>query len=403
MQEMQASPGLEEGGQPRWILPIIVVAQVLATSVWFAANAVMPDLQALWGVAGGEGAVTAAVQLGFIGGTLVFAVLGIADRFHPGNVFLSSALVASARNLAVAVFPGSFIGVLAARFLTGFFLAGIYPVGMKIAAGWYRGGLGRALGFLVGALVLGTASPHLVSAVEADWDWRAVLVASSLAAAAGGLLVWRIPEGPHLARGAPVRFRGVLGAFRRPSFRAAVLGYFGHMWELYTFWAFVPVWLAARGLPQTEVSLASFGVIAAGAVGCAGGGLLTGRLGSGPVALGQLSISGLCCLISPLLFGAPTGILLAFLLVWGVAVAGDSPQFSTLNARYAPRELVGSALTLSYSIGFAITVASLTLLGALRFLLPPSLLLLPLAAGPLAGLWFGRRLWRREAEDGGRP
>ncbi|MFA9462141.1 MFS transporter [Thiohalorhabdus sp. Cl-TMA] len=385
---------------PPWVLPAIVLGQVLATSVWFAANAVMPELQSRWGMEGGEGLVTTAVQLGFISGTLVFALLGVADRFHPANVFLGSALAAAASNLSVAGFPGMLEAVLAARFLTGFFLAGVYPLGMKIAAGWYRGGLGRALGFLVAALVLGTAAPHLVGALGGSWDWRMVLLVSSLAATAGGLLVWRVPEGPHTARGGPVRFGGVLRAFRHPGFRAAVLGYFGHMWELYAFWAFVPVWLAAHGLPGQAVGLASFGVIAAGALGCAGGGAVAARLGSGPVALGQLSVSGLCCLASPLLFGAPAGVLVAFLLVWGVTVAGDSPQFSALNARYAPRELVGSALTLANSIGFAVTIASLSLLAAARFLLPPALLLLPLAVGPLFGLWFGRRLWLREPDRG---
>ncbi|KPV40668.1 hypothetical protein AN478_05780 [Thiohalorhabdus denitrificans] len=379
---------------PRWILPAIVLGQVLATSVWFAANAVIPELQARWGLAGGEGLVTAAVQLGFISGTLVFALLGVADRLHPGRVFLGSALIAAAANLAVAAVPGSLEAVLAVRFLTGFFLAGVYPVGMKIAAGWYRGGLGLALGFLVGALVLGTASAHLVGALGAAWDWRLVLGTSSLAAVLGGLLVGRVPEGPYLARGGPVRFGGVLGAFRRPRFRAAVLGYFGHMWELYAFWAFVPVWLLARGFPVDETALLTFGVIAAGALGCAGGGLLARRLGSGPVALGQLAVSGLCCLASPLAFAAPEGLLVPFLLVWGVTVAGDSPQFSALNARHAPRALVGSALTLANSIGFAVTVASLALLAAVRYALPPAYLLLPLAAGPLFGLWFGRCLWR---------
>ena len=385
-------PQPAEAEAPFRILAAIVVGQVLATSVWFAPNAVMGALQGRWPVAGGEGLVTTAVQLGFITGTLAFAVLGLADRFHPSRVFLVSALLAAAANLAVTVFPGHFAAVLVARFVVGVALAGVYPVGMKIAAGWYAGGLGWALGLLVGALVLGTASPHLVSGLGAEWPWRWVLAVSSLAAVAGGLLVGRVPEGPYLRRGGPVRFAGVLGAFRRPRFRAAALGYFGHMWELYAFWAFVPVWLAAWGLAGPVVSLASFAVIAAGVVGCAGGGLLVRRLGGGRVALGQLLISGACCLASPLVFAAPGWLLLPFMLLWGVTVAGDSPQFSALNAHNAPREVVGSALTLTNAVGFAVTIASLTLLDALQEVVPPAYLLLPLALGPVFGLWFGRRL-----------
>jgi MFS family permease len=387
-QSAQAEP-------PAWILAAIVLGQVLATSVWFAPNAVMAALQPRWPVAGGEGLVTTAVQLGFIAGTLVFAVLGLADRFHPSRVFRVSALIAAAANLAVVTFPDRFVVVLAARFVVGFSLAGVYPVGMKIAAGWYAGGLGRALGLLVGALVLGTASPHLISALGADLPWSWVLVVSSLAAAAGGILVGRVPEGPHLRRGGPVRFGGVLGAFRRPRFRAAALGYFGHMWELYAFWAFVPVWLTAWGLSGAAASLASFVVIAAGSLGCAGGGALVRRLGGGRVALGQLLVSEVCCLASPLVFAGPGWLVLPFLILWGLTAAGDSPQFSALNAHNAPREVVGSALTLTNAIGFAVTIASLTLLDALQWVLPPAWLLLPLGLGPAFGLWFGRRLLRR--------
>ncbi len=378
-----------------WILPAIVVGQLLATSTWFAANAVIDSLQVLWTMEGGEGLLTTAVQLGFIAGTLVFAVGGVADRFHPGNVFLASAATGAAANAAVLIAPGDFTLVLAARFVVGFSLAGVYPVGMKIAAGWYGGGLGWALGFLVGALVLGTASPHLLRAVGASWDWRLVMTGASLAALAGGLLVRLVPEGPDLARGAPVRFRGVLDAFRQRRFRASALGYFGHMWELYAFWAFVPVWIGAHGMAGSALSATAFAVIAAGFVGCAGGGLFLRRLGGGRIALGQLGLSTACCLVSPLLLYAPTPLFVAFLLLWGIAVVGDSPQFSALTAYFAPRALVGSALTLVNSIGFAITIASLSLLEWLQHVVPPAWLLFPLALGPLLGLLAGRPLIAR--------
>ncbi|MDZ7749398.1 MAG: MFS transporter [Halofilum sp. (in: g-proteobacteria)] len=379
-------------GPRPWILPAIVVGQLLATSTWFAANAVIASLQSLWAMDGGEGLVTTAVQVGFIVGTLVFAIGGIADRFNPSNVFLISAATGAAANAAVLISPGDFTLVLISRFVVGLTLAGVYPVGMKIAAGWYGGGLGWALGFLVGALVLGTASPHLLRAVGASWDWRVVIAGASLAALAGGLIVRLVPEGPNLARGAPVRFSGVLDAFRERCFRASALGYFGHMWELYAFWAFVPVWIGAHGLAGSALSATAFAVIAAGFFGCAGGGLFVQRLGGGRVALGQLGISTACCLLSPLMLYMPTPVFIVFLLVWGVAVAGDSPQFSALTAYFAPRALVGSALTLVNSIGFAITVASLSLLEWLQHVVPPSWLLVPLAFGPVAGLLAGRPL-----------
>lgn len=384
-----------ERERPQWILPAIVIGQLLATSLWFAVNAVIVDLQSRWGISGGEGLVTTAVQLGFISGTLLFAVLGLADRFHPSRLFLLCASLAAVSNALVMVVADALGAVLALRFLVGLFLAGVYPVGMRIAAAWYRGGLGRALGFLVGALVLGTASPHLVQAIGADWPWQDVLAATSAAAFAGGLLVVCVPEGPYLVRGGTVRFGGVLQAFRVPEFRAAAFGYFGHMWEIYAFWAFVPVWLMAWGMQGPEHAAASFAVIALGALGCAGGGYLAARIGSGRVALGQLAVSGLCCLASPLLFLAPLPVLLAFLLLWGLTAAGDSPQFSTLSARRAPPAVVGSALTLLNSIGFGITVVSLSLLEALQHVLPPAWLLLPLALGPGIGLGFGRALFSR--------
>lgn len=380
--------------RPGWVLPAIVLAQLLATSVWFAPNAVIGQLNMLWARTGGEGAVTAAVQLGFISGTLIYAVLALADRHPPRHVFLVSAMCAAACNAGVLLFPSHYLPVLAIRFGAGFFLAGVYPVGMKMAASWYRGGLGRALGFLTAALVLGTATPHLVRALGASWDWRVVVVATSAAAVLAGLLASRVPEGPCLQGVGPLRFRAVLAAFRVPNFRAAASGYFGHMWELYAFWAFAPAWLVAQGTLSGQSSLWSFGVIAAGALGCAGGGLLVRHLGGGRLALGQLAISGLCCALSPVLFLAPPWLFGAYLLLWGMAVAGDSPQFSALSARNAPTHLVGSALTLVNCIGFAITILSLNLLEWLRAVVDPRYLLLPLALGPLLGLIAGRRLLR---------
>jgi len=381
---------------PSLLLPTIVLAQFAGASIWFAGNAVLPDLEREWGLpASALGYVTSAVQLGFIAGTLAFAFLTIADRHSPRRVFLVCSVVGALANLAAVVIPGSLGALVATRFVAGFFLAGIYPVGMKIASGWYQRDLGKALGMLVGAVVLGTAFPHLLKSIGQAWPWQAVLTGVSTLAVLGGVLMHaRVPDGPYLRQGAKFDPRALASVFHSPQFRASAFGYFGHMWELYAFWAFVPVVLASR--PEIgNVPAWAFAVIAAGAVGCAGGGLVSQRAGSARVASTLLLISGTCCMISPLAYAAPTPVFLAFLLAWGVAVAGDSPQFSALNAAHAPPELVGSALTIANCVGFAITIFSIELLNTLATRLPVSWLFVLLAPGPVLGLIAMRPLIRR--------
>lgn len=382
--------------RPPWILPVIVISQFTGTSLWFAGNAVLGDLQAEWRLGDGTlGLMTSAVQFGFIVGTLLFAVLTISDRFAPRTVFLLCSLAGAVANAAVLVLPGDLASLLALRFATGFFLAGIYPVGMKIAASWYKEGLGAAIGCLVGALVLGTAFPHLLKGLHDSLPWRTVIASVSAAAVAGGLLMFLcVGDGPHLPTGSKFQPRALAHAFRTPDFRAAALGYFGHMWELYAFWAFVPVVLtsiASDSFPL-NVPLWSFVVIAAGALGCAAGGVISKRAGSAAVAFVQLAVSGALCLLSPLLLTAAPALALAALVVWGVAVVGDSPQFSALSVRTAPQAYVGSALTIVTSIGFLVTIPSIQLLQYLSGILDVRFLLLPLAPGPVLGLLAMRRL-----------
>lgn len=381
----------------RSILPLIVLAQFCCTSVWFAGNAVLTDLVSTFDLpATALGGLTSAVQFGFICGTLVFAVLAVADRFPPSRVFCASALAASVFNLSGTFDANTFTTLLGGRFLTGFFLAGIYPVGMKIAADYFREGLGRSLGFLVGALVLGTAFPHLVKALGGALPWRSILYTTSAIAVAGGVLVLLfVPNGPYRKPGKKPEFTSFLRVFRNGPFRAAAFGYFGHMWELYAFWAFVPVWLAAYFAgqnPPASISLLSFSVIAAGGVACVMGGFLCVRFGVKRVAALALGASGLCCLVSPLLYGASPMVFLGFLLFWGMAVVADSPLFSTLVANSAEAEVKGTALTIVNSIGFAITIVSLQLLGGAGEWLEPRWLFLLLLPGPvlgLLGLFFG--------------
>ena len=378
--------------RPPRILPVIIASQFAGTSLWFAGNAVLADLQRQWGLLPAAlGYTTAAVQLGFIVGTLAFAFFAVSDSVSPRIVFFVCSLAGALANLGVYALADGLPSLAAFRFATGFFLAGIYPVGMKIASGWYRADLGNALGFLVGALVVGTAFPHLLKGLGQAFPWEAVMVAVSAVAALGGLaMLVAVPDGPHLGTGTKFDPRALAVIFRSPRFRASAGGYFGHMWELYAFWAFVPFVLtahfAARGGSVPNVPLRAFAVIAAGFLGCAGGGLVSLRVGSARVAFAQLAASGLCCAFSPFAFHAPSAVFLAFLLFWGIVVVGDSPQFSALNAQYAPRELVGSALTITNSIGFAITIVSIQLLNWLAATTGASLLFLALAPGPALGL-----------------
>ncbi|MGB0671977.1 MAG: MFS transporter [Rhodospirillales bacterium] len=386
--------------RPRRILPVIVLSQFAGSSIWFAGNAVLPDLTLAWGLGTAAlSSLTSAVQLGFIFGTLSFALLGIADRFPPQRVFLVCALGGSAANALVVFLPGQLDLFLALRFATGFLLAGIYPVGMKIAGSWYAGGLGRALGYLVGALVLGTALPHLIRSLGTDLPWEGVMITVSGVAALGGVaMAFLVPSGPHLPKRSAFRPKALAAVFTTPETRAAALGYFGHMWELYAFWAFVPLVLAAafsRHNLGLDVSFWSFAVIAAGAIGCMGGGVVSRYWGSARVAALQLALSGLCCLAAPWLDALPLVLFLAVMLVWGVTVAGDSPQFSTLAALTAPKAQVGSILTLINSIGFSITVIAIQGLGFAAEYWGPQAALAILAPGPLLGLLGLRPLIRR--------
>jgi len=385
---------------PARILPTIVLSQFAATSLWFAGNAVMPDLSRSAGLPeSAVGDVTIAVQLGFIAGTLVFAWLALADRYSPRRLFFLSTLAGAAANAATLAAGGELLPLLAARFATGFFLAGMYPVGMKIASGWYDRDLGLALGWLVGALVLGTALPHLIRGLGGDLPWQGVILSVSAIAVAGGLaILLLVPDGPHLRAGAKFDPAAFVEIFRSPDFRASAFGYFGHMWELYAFYAFLPVLLAARlGGDGAAVSVWSFAAIGAGFLGCTLGGYLSRRIGSARVAFMQLGASGLCCLVSPLAFAAPLPVFLGFLLFWGVVIVGDSPQFSTLNARFAPPALVGSALTIANCIGFSITIAAIALLARLIDAVGPQYVFLILAPGPALGLAALKRLAVRPA------
>ena len=373
---------------PKRILPILVLAQFAGTSLWFAVNAVMPDLQQQMGwPASAVGRLTSALQLGFIVGTLVFALLAIADRFSSRRVFLFCALAGALCTLGAMMRIASFTELLLWRAATGFFLAGIYPVGMKIASQWFPKGLGVALGWLVGALVLGSASAHGIRALSVELPWSTVMISVALLAAAGGLILFMvIPEPPnYTASTKKLEWQALATIWTDWRVRASVLGYFGHMWELYTFWVLVPLILATQ-LNGQALSFAAFVVLGIGAVGCIGGGWLAKRWGSARVATLQLSMSGICCLLAPWLMSAPLIWFLLWLAIWGMTAAGDSPQFSTLTASNAPKQAVGSVLTLTNCIGFALSIVSIELFTSLAQEHQLASLLPWLGIGPLLGI-----------------
>ena len=383
---------------PRHILPILVLAQFFGTSPWFAVNAVMPDLQRELGWANAAvGALTSSLQLGFIVGTLVFALLAIADRFSARRVFLLCAVTGGACTVGAWAMVRDYEALMAWRFATGFFLAGIYPVGMKIAAQWYNKALGGALGLLLGALVLGSASAHALRAMGDALPWPALMLGVAALSAMSGLLLFFATGDPPqaTARVSTLQWSALTTLWTDARVKASVLGYFGHMWELYTMWVMVPLILATR-LQGTALSWTAFAVLGAGAMGCAVGGWIAQRWGSARVAGVQLSISGLCCLATPFMLNASDGLFYAWLLVWGITVAGDSPQFSTLTARNAPPQAVGSVLTLTNSIGFAISIVSILLFVSLSETVALGSLLPWLAIGPALGLLALRPLVRLE-------
>lgn len=375
------------------ILPIIVISQFCCTSLWFAGNGVMHDLVAHFELEKNAlGHLTSAVQFGFIIGTLIFAVFSIADRFSPSKVFLVCGILGALFNLGVIWEGNTLISILSFRFMTGIFLAGIYPIGMKIAADYYKKGLGKSLGFLVGALVLGTAFPHLLKEITGTYSWQFVLIMTSTLAAFGGLLMAiLVPNGPYRKSGHKLAMSGFMNVFQNHKFRAAAFGYFGHMWELYAFWAFVPTMLVLYNSinPETlfNIPLISFIIIAIGSLACVFSGFLSEVFGAKKVASIALLSSCICCLISPLMFRlASPELFIGFLLFWGIVVIADSPLFSTLVAQNVPEEIKGTALTIVNCIGFSVTIISIQLINGISDYINATNVYIVLAIGPVFGL-----------------
>jgi MFS family permease len=384
-----------------WLmLAALALAEFLGMTLWFSATAVTPVLVAEFGMSSTHASwLTIAVQAGFVVGTLASAVANLADVLNARVVFFGGALVGAAANAAVLLVDSPTI-VVVLRFLTGAALACVYPPGMKIAAGWFRERRGFALGILIGALTLGKAFPHLLSALFGG-TWRGpMLLASALAVAGGVLVIAVVRDGPYVAATAPFDPHAIGRLVRIRGARLATLGYLGHMWELYAMWTWIAVLatasFSASGMASAAAagSLAAFLAIGSGTAGCALAGWFADRLGRARVAIWAMWTSAACAALTVFVFGGPPAIVFLLVMVWGFAVVADSAQFSALVSEYSPADHIGTALTLQTCLGFLLTMVTIELLPRIAAIVSwryASLLLVP---GPLLGIAAMRRLPR---------
>ena len=383
----------------RRALATLALAMILAMTTWFSASAVLPQLRAQWSLSAGEAAwLTIAVQLGFVAGALVSAVLNLPDQIRPQLVVFGAAIGASLANALVAS-AGDPAAAIPLRFATGFFAAGIYPPMLKIMSTHFREGRGLALGVMVGALTVGSALPHLVNGLG-GLPWQLVVLVSSVLTLAGGAIALAVPNGAYpFARGS-FEPRYALRAFRDPAVRLVNFGYFGHMWELYAMWtwfaAFFGASLTAAGAPNTATlaSVATFAVVGSGALGCVIGGILGDAWGRTRTTALAMAVSATCSAVIGAAYAMPL-VALAVGLVWGVAVVADSAQFSTMVTELADQAYVGTALTVQLAVGFALTAATIWLVPLARDAVGWPWTFVLLVPGPALGVLAMLRLRAR--------
>jgi MFS family permease len=387
---------------PRTQLAWLSLAMFLGMTLWFSATAATAAIVNEFHLTAGDAAwLTMAVQAGFVGGTLVSAVLNLPDVINARHLFAAGCVFGAAANAALAV-AGSPAALIALRVATGFALAWVYPPGMKIAAGWFDKRRGAALGVVIGALTVGSAFPHFLAAVSAQIPWRALMLSASALALGGGIIVVAaVGDGPYVARSARFDAHAIARVFTYRPARLATLGYLGHMWELYAVWTWIAAF-ATASLASSRIGAAAttsrtgsaiaFLTIASGAVGSAAAGLFADRIGKARVAAAAMLVSGACAALSGVAFGAPIVVLAALAVVWGVAVVADSAQLSALVAEHSPRDHVGTALTVQTCCGFLLTMVSIRLVAAIALAAGWRWAFICLVPGPLLGAWALRGL-----------
>jgi MFS family permease len=400
------SPSLtsQEATNGKWrTLLLLSLAELLAMSVWFSASAVVPALTDAWDLDdSGKAWLTMSVQIGFVAGALGSSVLTLADRIPSRKFFAVSALFAASATAMIPLMADSLIPALILRFLTGMVLAGVYPVGMKIMTTWTREDRGLGIGMLVGALTIGSASPHLLNALGGVGDWQPVLYLAAVSALAGAAIAFVfVEEGPYRSPTPRLSLTHLRDILRARDVMLANLGYLGHMWELFAMWAWIHAFLLASfelsGVGEAWASVTTFVVIAAGGGGSLAAGVLADRMGRTTITVASLCVSGACALGIGFLYGHSPVVLSMVAIVWGFAVVADSAQFSACVSELADRKVVGTALTLQTSLGFLLTLVTIRLLPAVENLVGWEWAFTILALGPLVGIWAMLMLRRADS------
>jgi MFS family permease len=388
------------------MLLLIAAGEILGMALWFSATAAAPSVAREFALDAGMRAwLTMAVQAGFVAGTLISALTNAADAISARRLFAAGCIAGAVCNSAIVVAPTAG-AIVALRFCTGAALAWVYPPGMKMAAGWFRERRGTALGVVVGAVGIGSALPHLLAWLGAGLPWRSLVAASSVMALAGAALVaLAVKDGPYVSASAPFDRHALRIVLRERGTRLAMLGYLGHMWELYAMWTWIAAFAAASlgAAAGTMGSAVAFVTIASGSVGCVVAGFWADRWGKARIAGAAMVASAACALVSPLFYGAPLSALLALAVIWGFTVVADSAQFSALVTEHTPRTHIGTALTLQTCAGFLLTMVSMRLVPPLASLGGWKWAFVFLVPGPLLGAWAMRGFaigdWRLKIEE----